>query len=158
MASMMVVCRLCCAEVKQNHSVSLFSSPSIKMDLPQRLSKLADVTVEESDGFSRYICRVCKNNFISLEKKLQEFRAKAHSSHSPKQSEHSSRKRVKETAGAEGVSPHTAQARPRVKRPVNRVLLTDKENTHSQQGKKNKQTGIQYKRKLVFKQRILLLD
>ena len=36
------------------------------------------------------ICRVCKNNFISLEKKLQEFRAKAHSSHSPKQSEQSS--------------------------------------------------------------------
>ena len=152
MPPMMVVCRLCCTEVKQNHSVSLFSSPSIKMDLPQRLSRLADVTVEESDGFSRYICRVCKNNFISLEKKLQQFRVKAHSSHSPKQSEHSSRKRVKETAGAEGVSPHTAQARPRAKWPVNRVLFTDKENTHSQQGKKNEQTGIQYKRKLVFKQ------
>ena len=135
MASAMVVCRLCCAEVKQNHSISLLSPPSLKLDLPGRLSRLAEASVEEVDGLSRYICRSCKSNFISLEKKLQEFRAKVHSSCSPKRTEPSSRKRAKETAGAEGVSPHTAQARPKAKRPVGRVLFSDKENAYSQQSK-----------------------
>ena len=87
MAPAMVVCRLCCAEVKQNHSISLFSPPFLKLDLPGRLSRLAEASVEEVDGLSRYICRSCKSNFISLEKKLQEFRAKVHSSCSPKRTE-----------------------------------------------------------------------
>ena len=133
MAPTMVVCRLCCAEVKQNHSISLFSPPSLKLDLPGRLSRLAEASVEEVDGLSRYICRSC--NFISLEKKLQEFRATVHSSCSPKRTEPSSRKRAKETAGAEGVSPHTAQARPKAKCPVGRVLFSDKENAYSQQSR-----------------------
>ena len=37
-ASTMVFCRLCCAEVKQNHSNSLFSPP-LKIDLLGRLSR-----------------------------------------------------------------------------------------------------------------------
>ena len=132
-----MVCRLCCTETKQNHSISLFSPSSVKSDLPGRLSRLAEVPVREDDDLSKYICRVCRNNFLSLEKKLQEFRAKAHSSCSPRQAAPSSRKRVKDTAGAEGVSPHTAHSRPRAKRPVvSRVLFPDKENVDSQEGKK----------------------
>ena len=45
--STMVVCRLCCAEVRQNHSVSLRSPPSLKTDLPARLSRLVEVSDEE---------------------------------------------------------------------------------------------------------------
>ena len=95
-ASAMVVCRLCCAEVKQNHSVPLFTPSSLKLDLPGRLSRLAEVSIEEVDGLSKDICRTCKNSFISLEKKFEEFRAKAHSSCScsPKRTERLLRKRV----------------------------------------------------------------
>ena len=42
-----VVCRHCCAEVRQNNSVLLFSPPSLKIDLPARLSGLVEVSVEE---------------------------------------------------------------------------------------------------------------
>ncbi len=132
MASKLVVCRLCCAEVIRTHSVSLFSPLSIKSDLPGRLSRLAEVPVDPDDGLSKYLCRLCREKLT----KLEEFRAKAHSCYrsSPRQAEPSSRKRVKSTSGAAGVSPHTAQSRPRAKRPVaNRVLFLDKESPRGKQ-------------------------
>ena len=94
----MVVCWLCCAEVKQNHPFSLFSPPSLKVYLPGRLSRLAKVSSMQECLFRDI-----------------------------KQTEHSSRKG---TAEVEGVSQHTAQARPNAKCLVSRVLFSDKKNAH----------------------------
>ena len=82
---------------KEKHSVSLFSPPSLKVELSGRLSWLVEVSqmmlyVSSSAKHSRKI-------LISLEKNLPEFRAKAHISCSFRQTECSSRK---ETAEAEG--------------------------------------------------------
>ena len=130
-----VVCRLCCKEVVKYHSISLFSPTSVKSGLAGRLSKLAEVPILESDGLPKYLCRNCRDKFVTLESKLQEFRAKAQSSYSPRQAAPLSRKRVKDTGG-QGVSPRTAEARPRSKRSLSsRVLFADKENVAVQQGK-----------------------
>ena len=100
----MVVCRLCCAEVRQNNSILLFSPPSLKIDLPARLSRLVEVSVEEGDGLCLYIFRVGSLSFMEeyhlfREEKLPQFRVKAHFSCSPRQTEHSSRKEATEGEG-----------------------------------------------------------
>ena len=119
-------CRLCFSQVNQKHCISLFSSSSLKTDLPGRFSRLAQVPVEPNDGLSWYLCRNCRGKFLTLETKLQEFRQKAQSTCSPQQAAPCSRKRVKATAGTDGVSPHTALARPKSKRPTtSRVLFPE---------------------------------
>ena len=131
-----VVCRICSSEVLNIHSLALFSAKSVKADIPGRLSRLAEIPVQKSDGFSKYLCRGCKNKFLSLESDLQEFRTKAQSTCSPRQAEPFSRKSQKDTSG-QGVSPNTAAGRPRPKRAVGRVLFPGQENivTSDKQGK-----------------------
>ena len=128
-----VVCRLCCSEVVSKHSVALFSKDAVKADLAGRFSSLAQVPVSEDDSHSKYLCRTCKNRFTALEAKLQSFRSMAKSVSSPRQLTPSCRKRVKDTSGV-GVSPHTAQVRPRSKRPAaGRVLFPEQENVPRKQ-------------------------
>ena len=130
-----VLCRLCSTETERTHSVSLFSKDSVQKDLPGRLSRLAQVPVGEEDGLSGYLCRKCKGKFVSLEAKLDAFRAMAKAVASPRQRIPACRKRVKDTSGGL-VSPHTAHARPRSKRSTSsRVLFPDKENTTANSSK-----------------------
>ena len=100
MALVIVVFRLCCAEEREINSVSLLSPPSLKIDIPARLSRLVEVLVEEGDGLCLYICREIKN-ITSLEK-LPQFRAKAHSSCISRKTEQPSGKETSEAEGCLG--------------------------------------------------------
>ena len=128
--------RFCLSEVRRNHCTALFSKESLKDDLPAPFSGL--LLVDLSDQLSPYICRKCKFNFLSLESKLaresfrciakvsQERLLSASTASSPQQVSRSPvcRKKVKDTNG-NGVSPHTAQARPQSKRPASRRIFSD---------------------------------
>ena len=74
-------CRFCLKNVASNHSVGLFTIQAIGQDLPSCLSKLLLVPVAQSDGLSQSICRTCRNNALSLEKKLIDMQERARSSY-----------------------------------------------------------------------------
>lgn len=68
-----VICRLRSTETVRMHSVSLFSKDSVQNDLPERFSRLAQVSIGEDDGLYGYLCRKSKGRFVSLEDKLDSF-------------------------------------------------------------------------------------
>ncbi len=108
------VCRLCRAVVAGNRSVYLFSSASLKQRWGSRISELLFVTVAVDDGISQYMCEMCKNRLVHLEKAvidLELFRELVICSASSL-GQVKSLKRTKTTSGEVGVSPDTARQRP----------------------------------------------
>ena len=71
-------CGFCLKNVPSNHSVGLFAIQAIGQDLP---GCLLLVSVDESDGLSQSIRRTCRNNALSLEKKLIDMQERARSSY-----------------------------------------------------------------------------
>ena len=70
------ICRFCSKEQEQKHCVSLFSNNSVKQGLPQVLSYIFDVVVDE-DGRSRYGCQNCISTAKSLVSRLKQLRGMA---------------------------------------------------------------------------------
>ena len=108
------VCRLCRAVVAGNRAVYLFSSASLKQRWGSRISTLLFVTVSVDDGISQYMCDMCKNRIVNLEKAvldLESFRELATCSVSCL-GQVKSLKRTKATSSEVGVTPDTERQRP----------------------------------------------
>ena len=93
------------------------------------------VPIEKKCDLPAYVCRSCKDTVLALDAKLEAFRSMAKASLEtclastapsslPKLIDETSRKRVKNTSGAEALRlPHTADVRPKRKRAAGRRFL-----------------------------------
>ena len=104
-----VTCRVCLSSVQPKHSISLFTPNSISLRWPMRLSELLLVDVASGDGLPNHMCRTCRDQVVSVEKKLQHLRCMAGESYEQLQNR---RKRVNDASSVE-VSP---ELRPQHKR------------------------------------------
>lgn len=110
-------CRICCCSLSATHSVSLFSSHSIKLRVAERLSRILSIPVIQDHSISNYICRSCNKKFLMAEAFVELARTSYSKTGVPPCLDvqtSACRKRTKETSGHEA-SPHTMQARPTAK-------------------------------------------
>ena len=105
-----VQCRVCLAIVDRKHGTDLFS----EKNWANRVTKLLEVPVSQSDGFPSYICRWCRRCVETIQTKIE--RLQELITHSYSKFSSTSRKRTKCTSGSLGVSLATAAARPPTKR------------------------------------------
>ncbi len=119
------ICRFCNSAVAPNHCTQLFSTKSLSMNLPVRLSTLLQLPVNVDDG-PNHCCRPCTQSFFTAEKFIATAKLTFESRHvvadcntspvsSVKSTSHSGRKRLKDTSGT-GVSPSTLLSQPSSKR------------------------------------------
>ena len=110
-------CRICSNTLTRKHSIALFSRHSLASGFADRLSRVADVSVAADDGQSRFICRSCKQKFLSAESFRTTAKENYQKNNGPLELLLSDmgRKRTKDTSGP-GASPHTSHCRPVVKR------------------------------------------
>ena len=117
MASRLLQCRLCWANVVDKGMTNLFTNKSIEWGWATRISSLLDVAVSQDDHMPPHVCSKCITKVVALEKASVELAEFKRSAANAMQHMQRSLKRTKETTGEFGVSPTTQRARPRSKVP-----------------------------------------
>ena len=118
-----ISCRICCGKAERLHYTALFSTESLKVDLPGRISRLLGVPVVQDNCPSRN-CRGCMRKFTTTECSLRQLQQNAQSSYLHFSTSLCTRKRTNDTSGTIGVSPHTQRVRPPSKRMATLVEIS----------------------------------
>ena len=112
-----VTCRICLSVVETKYSTALFTKTGLSQGWPSRIRDLLCVEVAKDDSLPSHICKLCRGKLVTIEGKLHNLRTLAQKSLRKLQDERiRERKRSKDTSGALGVSPSTANVRPPAKR------------------------------------------
>ena len=73
------LCRVCYKESENKYYTGLFTDSNNRA-LTCRISELLQISIEEDDGLPTVICRICLGKFNTIESKIDNLRALAHSS------------------------------------------------------------------------------
>ena len=73
------ICRLCTREVSD--AIDLFSTDSVKRGVADRIANLLELSVDEKDGLTGYVCQLCNARFNHLVRSLEVQRLHAKKSH-----------------------------------------------------------------------------
>ena len=114
------------------HYTGIFSSESLQVGLPGRLSSMLGVPVVQNDSCPQRICRACIRKFTSVEANIKQLQQTAQTSYQKFTNRPSSRKRTKDTSGTVGVSPHTQCARPSAKQIAPSRLFLQSDSMYTQ--------------------------
>lgn len=110
-------CHLCRQTADPRSSVNIFSSRSLSLNWPARISTLLKVAVEYDKSLPPPVCSMCIRRVQSIEKALVDLKNFEQLANSSLRSliARGPVKRTRVTGGDLGVSPSTARARPSAK-------------------------------------------
>ena len=146
-----LACRICLSAVNRKHSTALFTATGLSQAWPSRIHDLLCIEVTKDDGLPSHICKSCRGKLVTIEVKLHSLRALAQESLRKLQDERKGeRKRSKDTSGALGVSPSTANVRPPAKRqygvPRRCLFLNDADSSTGDMKQINTNIALKYSR------------